>query len=213
MAGQKRKRSGGTSRRVKSRKTPTGGKGKWKRAASISIKRMSYTGAWTWATTSTNDFYRYQTVNMGSFNNFAELAAVFDEYKVNAVKYTYRPRYDSVSQAETCLVNCHYVVDPSFTATVSGAFGTSTLNTFLEHGPKTVVCNKPFSIYYKPKVFKTIGGVSNGELASPGWMRTDETTVPLRGHAMFLQPINMNASPNFVMDVFVTYYVSFRNLK
>jgi len=188
----------------------------------ISVKRITYGGNWSFATTTTNDFWRYQIFDMSNFNNFAEFAAVFDEYKVNAIKVTYRPQYDSVQnfQGAGTLVQpqayAHYVVDQASTVIPSGVYGSGTLQTFLENGNvKTKTLNKPFSIYYKPQVTDQVfnTGTASVMRRSP-WVRTSDTSTVYRGYHMYLQQNNFsNTNTNIKLDLYITMYVSFRNLK
>lgn len=188
----------------------------------IHVKRITYGGNWTFGTATTNDFWRYQVFDMTNFNNFAEFAQVFDEYKVNAIKVTYRPAYDSVQNVVGAgavvqpQAYAHFVVDPASTVIPAGTYGTATLQTFLENGAvKTKTLNKPFSIYYKPQVTDAVFNTGTGSVMrkSP-WVRTSEIATVYRGYHMYIQQNNfLQTNTNVKLDYYITMYVSFRNIK
>lgn len=188
----------------------------------VNVKRTLYAGNWAWATTATNDFWRYVTFDMTSFNNFNELAAVFDEYKVNAIKVTYRPQYDSI-QNQTAAgtlaqpqAYAHYIIDPASTVNPAGTYVSATLNSFLEQqGVRTRTLNRPFSIYFKPKVVDQVLGTGTGSVmrGSP-WVRTSDIGTAYRGYHMFIQQNALSSgNTNIKLDTYVTFYCQFRNLK
>lgn len=188
----------------------------------INVKRTTFGGTWQFNSAATNDFWRYLDYDMTAFNNFAEFASVFDEYKVNAMKLTFRPAYDSVINPTTAGViaqpqaYAHYVVDPGATTIPSGTYTTANVNTFLEQGGvRTRTLNKPFSIYFKPKVLGQVLGSGTAATIEPvRWMRTSDTGPRYRGVHMFLQQNAMSTgNANVRLDVFITWYVTFRNVR
>lgn len=193
-----------------------------RRIGTVSMKRTSYAGNWTFGTATTNDFWRYVTIDMSSFNNFSEMAAIFDEYRVNAIKVTYRPAYDSVAQATAASAVtqpqafAHYVVDPASTVIPSGTYNITSLNTLLENGNvKTRTLNRPFSIYYKPKVLDQVFNTGTaGVMRKSPWIRTSETSASFRGYHMYIQQNGFNlGNLNIKLDTYITFYVQFRNVK
>lgn len=188
----------------------------------VSVVRTTYAGNWTFGTATTNDFWRYVTIDMTSFNNFTEMAAIFDEYRVNAIKVTYRPAYDNVAGALAASAVtqpqafAHYIVDPGSTVIPSGTYNITSLNTLLEQGGvKTRTLNKPFSIYYKPQVLDQVfnTGTASVMRKSP-WVRTSDTAVSYRGYHMYLQQNGFNTGNiNIKLDTYITMYVQFRNIK
>lgn len=186
----------------------------------VSVKRTSYVGAWTFGTANTNDFWRYQTYTMFNFNNFSEFSNVFDEYKLNAIKVTYRPRYDNIAVSLTGSVQpqavAHVVVDPASTTLPGGVYNSGSLNTFMENsGVRTRLLNKAVSVYFRPKVADQVNGSGSiARMVKPGWIKTTEPNVDFRGFHMYLQQNNFSAAnTNIVLDTYVTFYVQFRNLK
>lgn len=186
----------------------------------ISMKRTFYGGAWTFGTASTSGFWQYLSVTpANNFNNFTELGSVFDEFKVNGLKITFRPRYDNIeisNSATQVQAYAHYFVDPASTVIPTGVYSVATLNSFLENsGVKTRTLNRPFSIYFKPKCSQAYTGTGTvGGVITPRWVKTNETTTSFRGVHVFLQQNNMAATnTNITLDVYYTWYVSFKNLK
>lgn len=193
-----------------------------RRAGQVSVKRTVYGGQWTMGFAATSDFWKYMIFDMSNFNNFSEMAAVFDEYKVNAIKVTYRPAYDSVSNlsAAGAVVQpqayAHVVVDPASTTNPSGTYGTTSLQTFLEQERvKTYTLNRPFSIYFKPKVLDQVYNTGTASVVrSSPWVRTSDTACVYRGYHMYLQQNNFSSgNSNVKLDYYITMYCQFRNLK
>lgn len=187
------------------------------------VKRTFYAGNWTFGTVTTNDFWRYGVITLSNLPSASDFTALFDEYKINAIKVTYRPSYDSVpSDAPALNVNtgpqsfAHIVVDPGSTLIPTGTYNSTTLNTFLENsGVRTVTTNKPFSIFWKPKIrVQAAGGGTTSEVRKGGYMRTSDTGVVYTGYHMFLQQNNFATSnTRIALDSYVTLYMSFRNLR
>lgn len=186
----------------------------------LSCKRMTFQTTWQFSTASTTGFWQYYTFTPNSMSNFAEFQNVFDEYKINAVKYTFRPRYDNVSAADNTAGNpqayLHTCIDPSSTLVPSGTYSSTTLNTFLENDRiKTRTLNKPVSVYFKPRVTDQVqGGGTSARAIKPSWIKTSESTVVFRGFHAFIETNALTlTATNVSLDVFITFYVSFRNIK
>lgn len=188
----------------------------------MKIARKFWLTAWTWGTTTTNDFHRYQEFSFSNIPNFAEYAAVFDQVKLTGLKFTYRPRYTDVEAAGAGTTGAptayaHVIIDPQSTLIPSGVYGAGTLNVLLENGNcKTYTLNRPFSIYYKPKVLmQAFGGGTAGVVKSAPYFRTTDTNASHRGHHIYVQQNNFSASANanIILDVFVTAYMTLKNTR
>lgn len=185
----------------------------------ISLKRTFYSGTWNWGTVATNDFWRYNTFTVGNLPSFSEFANVFDEYKLNAIKVTYRPNYDAIvmSTANTLpLATMHVCVDPASTLGPAGTYTSSNLNTFLENsGVRSYNLNKPVSVYFKPKISEGVLGTGTAAMVrSSPWIKTTEQLTEFRGFHAFVSTNNFGTTnSNIDLDVFVTYYLSFKNLR
>lgn len=187
----------------------------------LNMKRTVYQGSWAFNNTTTSGFWQYLTWTMNTAtSDFSEIQALFDEYKVNAIKVTFRPRYDSVDGGLATVVNptayAHYCIDPGSTVIPAGLYSASTLNTFLQNdNVKTRSLTKPFSIYFRPKVVDQVGGGGTASRSvQAGWIRTTESGVTYRGVHVFLQNNNMTSvNGNLILDQFVTLYYQVRNLR
>ena len=62
----------------------------------LAIKRTTFSSTWSFGTAVTNDFWRYYTFTAGDIGGFTDFSGIFDEYRIAAVKVTFRPAYDSV---------------------------------------------------------------------------------------------------------------------
>lgn len=186
----------------------------------LSTSRTQWSSTWTFGTAATTDFWRYLYFTPTfDCNGFVDYADVFDEYRVNAIKVTFRPAYDSIqnNQAAGALSQrqayAHVVVDPSSTVAPSGTYSAATLNEFLSQGKvRTYTLNRPFSVYFKPKVSESVyGGGTAARVYDSPWIKTTEGGVQFRGFHMFLQQNSLGAAnENIKLDTFYTFYVSFR---
>lgn len=187
----------------------------------VFIKRVRFQETWIMGTATTGDFWRYYTWTTSNFNNFAELASVFDEYKVCALKYTFRPAYDGVDlsavvapQTYGATAYAHVCIDPSSNLIPSGTYTAANMNTFMENqGVRTYKLERPFSVYFKPKVSDQLfGGSTASRTVKSGYLKTGETAVQHRGFHIFLQQNSMNNINTAIkLDVFITAYCIFRN--
>jgi len=180
------------------------------------VKQKTFINTWTFSTAATTDFWRYYRTTLSEMNNFAEHCAVFDEYKISRVTFEFRPNYDNFSPDNTLWMfgTCHTIVDSSSSTTPSGAFGSATLNSFLEQGNvKSRKFGNNVSLSVKPKVASQVfGGGLNGRLVAAPWLKTTETTVEHRGAHIYLQPFDSTLVP-IKYDVFYTVTVLFRGHK
>lgn len=182
----------------------------------IRVARKFFTSTWNWGTASTVDFWRYYIIKPSDMPNWGEYSAVFDEYRINAVKVTFLPRYDSVDASSSTVVpNAHIIIDPASTMIPSGTYTSANLNTLLENsGVRTKRLNKPVSVYFKPKIaIQAFGGATNVLQTSTKFLKTNDTSVDYRGFHIFVQPTNFDTPTNCKLDVFYTYYVTFRNTR
>jgi len=193
--------------------------------ANMNLIRTSYQGTTVFSSTSVAGFWQYRITAASMLPSFTELAAVFDEYKISAIKYTFRPRFDgydvndpvtSGTPSPLYMCNAHVINDPGSSMVPAGGYTTSTLNTFLENGKvKSYPLTKPFSVYYRPKILQAALGGGTGVLckAAP-WIRTIDADVTHRGFHMFIQNNAMfGTNPSIVLDTFVTFYMKFRGAK
>lgn len=191
----------------------------------VSLKRTFWAEYWPFGTASVDNFWRYYTPAISTLPNLAEYQALFDQYKVNGVKLTLRPRWTGFDGADGTtsgttnkpLQNVHYIIDPLSQITRSGTYSSATFNSFCEHGNvKTVTGNRTISIYFKPKHNEDAGtGITNAKLVGPSWLSlASATTVVNQGVHIFLQDPNFaNAGAGWGYDVFFTFYMQLRGMK
>lgn len=190
-------------------------------APTVSIARTQITGAWSVGTATVGDFWRtYSPTVAGSFNNFSEFAAVFDQYKVNAIKIKFYPRYNSIDANPTTLTNTTVkmvtVVDPYSTLVPAGVYSATTANVLMEQsGARVRDGLKPVTVYWRPKIAipTNVGGGVTYVDSSKMWLNTTSTAVPFLGFQALVATNNFSTPIGLVYDVFVTYYATFRNLK
>lgn len=219
MGGTKRGRPA-TTRRPKKRMRRTMMSRRVRAVPQVTLKRTNAIIAWSVGTASTGDFWRYYAPTTALFNNFAELAAVFDQYKVNGIKLTFYPRWDSVDANPAALTNTTVkfvtVVDPYSTLTPTGVYNFATLNTLMEQsGVRVRNGLRPVSVYWKPKIAipTNVGGGVTYVDSSRMWLNTTSTAVPFLGFHSFIATNNMSTPSGLVYDIYVTFYATFRNLK
>lgn len=196
------------------------------RGQTLTTSRTLYQGNWQFTTVSTDGFWRYYAPSINELPDISSWVQMFDEYKINAIKVTFRPAYDDISVSANTTLNsainypsaqAHVVIDPESATAPTGTYSPGTLNTFLEQGNRvrTYNLNRPFSVFYRPKVMDQVfgGGTASRIFKSP-FIRTTETSVGQRGFHIMLQQNSMANTNNFVrLDTFITFYVTFRSLR
>lgn len=191
---------------------------------SVSLKRTFWFEYWSFSTASIDGFWRFYQPTMATMPNLSEYTALFDQYKINGVKVTLRPRWTGAdgSDATTAgttnkpLQSVHYIVDPLSQVSRSGAYTSSTFNSFCENGNvKSVQGIKPIDIYWKPMHNEDAGGTSTARFVGPRYLSLkDATAVQQSGVHIFLQDPNFaNAGAGWGYDVFFTFYFQLRGMK
>lgn len=194
----------------------------------LRVKRTFYAGSWTFSNASTNGFWRYFTHTLGALPSASEFSSVFDEYRIRAIKVTFRPNTDAISgqlndvSTATSLANLvhnlHTCIDPMSTVLPSGTYSSSTLNSFLENsGVRSRRFNKALSVYYRPQLLDAVQGTGTavGKVSPKKWLRTSDTAAEYRGFHAFWQTSQFLASATSLpwLDIFVTYYMEFKNVR
>lgn len=198
--------------------------------ASLSIKRKFYFGIWNPNTTTVNGFWRKMYVQLAQVPNFLEFANLFDQYKINAVKYTLISNYSAVdgnnANPPATAINqkptVHICYDKYSTVNPAGTYSTATFNTFFEQGRVKTVKDPfaPINIYVsKPTILQwqaaqaTTGGAG---LKVPGFLRTDNmNAVDFFGPQIFISDTNMAGTnlSQYTWDIYITVYLQCRNAK
>lgn len=189
----------------------------------MNVKRMIYSTNFQFGNAAISNYWNYyQPTLNNAFNNWLEFSALFDEYKVNGIKITFVPRFDSLAAPVTGATPMtvlqpmiSYCIDPSSTLTPSGLYNSTTYNTFLEQGNvKIRRATKPVSIFYRPKIEIPTNVGGGFVYRRPGWLSTNSTAVPFKGVHVFMHTNNFSTQNTDInYDVFFTWYISVRNIK
>lgn len=191
------------------------------------LKRTFCLETWTPSTVTTGDFWKYYQFTFGSLPSSAELSAIWDQVKINRIKVTFRPRYDSFNGNDTTDTtapgvtaqggtNLHVIVDPRSNMTPTGTYTRTTLNTFLENGSvRSYTGTKPFSFMFTPVVGTNLSGSAStfAQFYKAPYHDAALGNVTHRGFHIFAQDTNLTGVFNQSFDVFVTYYMSFRGTR
>lgn len=196
------------------------------RLPTMSFTRTFWKENWAFSSVTTAGFWRQYTPSFGDLPNAAEYTALFDVYRINAVKITFRPRYDGFDAngtnpagGVTDLPYLNTYVDPRTNTNTSGAYTAATFNTFVENANGRVKSRKavaPYSVYWKPLVSVNSYTAGNpGEFKRCPWLSTaNYPTVPMRLLNVFISNNNFSANIGVVsFDVFYTFYFQCRGAK
>lgn len=193
------------------------------RPSTLAVKRTFWREHWTPNTTTTAGFWRYYQFTPDLIPNWADYTSIFDQYKVNALKFTFRPRYDAYDGSNTTdttlpgITNAFstraYVVnDPYSTIGPTGTYSLPIFNSFLEQGDaKMYSGNKDVVVYFKPTINTTTEAGNNHRIKAP-WLNVNFNNAH-NGFHIFLQDSNFAAVFAQSYDVFITAYMSFRNMR
>lgn len=190
------------------------------RQSMVTFQRSFNYSYWQPATTTTADFWKSFSFSLGDMPSSSEITNLFDEYKINAIKVKFLPRWNSFDGSNKATpgttnaagVNLHIMNDPRNQIVPAGTYTRTTLNSFLEGGRvKSYNGDKAVSVYFKPQIYNVITpSVSNMWMKAP-WLPTGNTTTPHFGFQAFAQDYNLTGGFTQSWDVFVTYYISARN--
>lgn len=188
----------------------------------VMVKRTFWYENWVPSTASTSGFWRNYALGLSNLPSVNEFTALFDQYRINSIKFTFRPRYDNFSgndTTDTTLPNVtnqgqthlHCIVDPESTVTPSGTYSSSNLNSFLENGSvRSYDGNRAVNVYIR-KPMVNLNGVER-RVKAP-WLQCGQNAIQHYGIHVFAQDINLTGVFGQSWDVFVTYYMQFRGLK
>lgn len=212
-------------------------KGKYERKSSMSktiIGRQPYMRTqrtfwiqnWSPNTTTTAGFWQFWVTSLQNVQNYAQYTAVFDKYKVNSLKFTFRPRYDNFAGNDTvdttlpgvtnqAGVMLHAIIDPTSNVSPTGVYDSTNLNTFLEQGKaRTYKGTDAVDLLIKyPCVAEDSNGTTNARYERGKWYSTNLPGVQHRGVHVFLQDVNLTGVFGQSFDVFCTMDISFAGMK
>lgn len=196
------------------------------RSSVMYYKRKFYLENWQPNVTSTNGFWRQYNQSLSNLPNVSELTNLFEEYKINAIKLEFMPRFDSFAGNSTtdttppgvtnlAGTKAHICYENRTNVPPAGTYSAATMNNFLELGDiKSYDGLRPFSVYYKPSTLDSIGpAYGTGKFRRSSWLPTYDTTVTHFGPHIFLADNNFAGNFGNNFDIFVTLYIMLRNTK
>lgn len=143
---------------------------------------------------------------------YSELQAVFDSYRINAIKLTFTPYWDNNNWNIT---NTVYVLPRVYTLIDKNGIPPGQIATeaqFLEYSNSRQIVKpqEPFSIFIKkPSVEMRAGSTDNVGNASP-WIDTADPTVPHHGCAAGMVIPSGSADVGFFYHVVATFYLEMK---
>lgn len=189
----------------------------------FNVTRTSYLTNWSPNTTGTSGFWQYLQANLNNISNVSEYTALFDTYRINSIKFTFRPRYDSFAGNDTTdttlpgvtnqgTTDVHVVIDPKSLVGPSGSYNSTTLNAFLENGKvKTYSGTKPFSVFIKyPCILDDVNASGSVLIRRAPFLRTSSPAILHRGVHVFMQDTNLTGVFGQSFDIFVTMNMTFK---
>lgn len=219
-----RKRS--TTRKRKTRRSRKMTMTRVPRQGSMNVVRTFWYENWTPSTVTTANFWKYYAFRFSDIPQYTEYSAIFDQYRINAVKVTFRPRYDNFAGNDTTdttlpgvtnqgLTTAHIINDPYSQLVPSGVYSSANLNIFLENGRvRSYTGVKPFSVYLKPTIYETVSATNTARIKrAPFLMCQDGFNAAHRGFHIFLQDINLTGVFGQSFDVFYTYYLTLKGMR
>lgn len=195
--------------------------------AFFSVQRTFYVGNWAPNTATTNGFWRLFAPALTDLPSIGEYQALWDSYRIKAIKVTFRPRFDNFSGNDTTDTTApgvtnqsgtraFVIVDPNTVTGPTGTYTSATYNTFAENGSliKCYEGTKPFSVYWKPSVDRTLGNVATGGRMLAPWLQLGAGSSVLHyGFHIFMQDNNFAGTFGNSYDIFYTFYMQFKSSK
>lgn len=203
--------------------------------ATLFVKRKVFCSSINPSTVTTANFFSYVTpslssagsmanVNIGGLTNIGEYQALFDQFKLSAIKYELYPRVTDLVNDQNPATGgtfrdrpyVSFCIDKKGTLTPTGTYVQATWNQFAESGNvKTVRGDKKVTIYLnKPMINEQFGGGAN-RYVSPKYADLDGagTTMQHRGFYIFFHTQTFAGSALIGYDVYATYYLAFKGQK
>lgn len=192
----------------------------------VTVVRTFRSTYWQPATATTGDFWKYWTQSVSAIPNWSEYAALFEQYRVNWMKLTFRPRFNNFSgdnTTDTTLpgvtnqhgTELHVIIDPKSQTTPSGTYTSANLNTFLENGKvRTYRGLRPIHVKVKyPCVLDDINAGTGFSWKKTPWLSTQfASNIQHRGVHTFAADSNMSGTFGNAFDVFYTISVTFKGM-
>lgn len=216
-------------RRKKRRMSRRFGRRKYSRRVTksfLNVKRTFVSGQWNFNTTATSDFWKYYTFTLGDLPSVSEFTPVFDEYRVRAIKVTFRPNVDgtyaqqadaaTATTTQSTVAWLHTCVDPMSTVVPTGTYTNATINSFLENDRvRSRRLKGAVSVYFRPILTDAVtgSGTAAARVSPRQWIRTSDTAATYRGFHALMQAENPSVIFKPSVTVFITFYMQFKNLR
>lgn len=152
------------------------------------------------------------TFQLSDLPNYTEFTSLFDQYKINAVKLTFIPRYtgSDINPLTTALAvpRVWTVIDYDDTANLGDQNGA-----YQYQNCKVHMMHKPFSIYLKPRVASAVYSTAVTTGYAPRRMYIDcaNNNVPHYGVKLYVEPTPYDGQ--FTMSVVAKFYLSMKNVR
>lgn len=194
----------------------------------LAVKRKFYLENWQPSTATTNGFWRYYSFNLAQMFDVGQFQAVFDQYRINAIRVEFHPRYSEFAGNDTtdtvlpgvtnqAGTRLSVMVDTRSSVVPSGAYSSATYNSFLEQGnARTHQGNRPVTVYFRPSVSTTLGAnVAGAARKRAPVMMLDASgqQVNHTGFHIFAWDPNFSGTFGQSFDILVTYYLTFRGMR
>jgi len=184
---------------------------------SLTVTKTCWRANWLPSTVATANFWQYYSARIGHLSGIAEYAALFDTYRINWYKITFRPRFTDVDQANTTKseTQVHVIVDPRTTTVPTGTYTSTNLNSFLENGRvKTYSGTKPFSFLVKyPCIVNDINTTAGARFERSPYISTTQTNIDHQGAHIFMADGNLSGVFGQQFDVYFTINATFKGMK
>lgn len=172
----------------------------------FSTKRTLYSANYTNVPTGGTNFQL--DFNLNQMPSAGEFTALFDEYKINAVKVTIFPRGNSAENTTGNGSRVFSIVDYDDSTAPSG------LNELLQYpGVKSTALTQPHVRYIKtPKVASAVyqSALVTAYGARSMWLDCASSTIPHYGVKFWCNGTN---SGTVILDLQIDYFVSFRGVR
>lgn len=181
----------------------------------VAVKRTYHQGIWTFSSASTPGFYPSYTFQAGQLPSWSEFSALFKQYRFNAIKVTFYPRWtDADIQTNTIGIPTLFIQSNRTALVPTGTYVQATLNTFLEANSRRLYMNKPRSHYMKVNELETSSGASQSQPKYGIWHNVTDSTTNFYGFNVFWYNQGFTTPPStLTMDVLVTYYFQVKDLR
>lgn len=162
-------------------------------------------------------------LTLADIPNYTEFTALFDQYKINFVRFSFIPFSNAVSVAEhgTVLPNSTLPVLMRYTDYDDAIIPSAVENTFMENGKvRRNLWNRTIKIGFQPKilnqVYKTALATGYAPSDKSIWIDTNDITVPHYGLKVMVTGAGLVSIPPGPMSLgklYVSMDISFKGLK